>query len=372
MIITNGLVFTEENTFKKKDLYIHNHQLVNSPSELTDSEKTNLLDANGLMILPGLIDLHIHGCAGYDFCDGSHEGLVTMAKHLKAHGITSFCPTTMTVSKQSLETICASINYIQSNEESKILGINMEGPFVSAKKKGAQSVEHIATADINLFDSLNSLSNNQVKLITIAPEEPNALSFIHQLHAANPDIIISLGHTVASYETAMIALESGASHITHLYNAMMPFSHREPGLIGAALDSYNTTVELICDGYHIHPSVIRATFTMFGAGRVILVSDNMRASGMSDGKYTLGGQDVYVKERKATLLDGTLAGSVTNLFDCMKRAISFGISVEDAINAATKNPAKKLGVYDSIGSIAIGKQADLLLVDSDFNLVKVL
>ena len=204
-----------------------------------------------------------------------------------------------------------------------------------------------------------------IKLVHIAPENEGAMEFIEEM---KDDVVISIAHTVADYDTAAKALELGASHVTHLYNAMPPFSHRAPGVIGAARDDEKCHVELICDGVHIHPSVVRATFAMFGRDRVILISDSMRATGLTDGQYTLGGQDVFVKGPLATLADGTIAGSATNLMGCLKVAVQkMGIPLEDAVGCATANPAKEIGIYDRCGSISEGKDADFVLLDADLN-----
>ena len=208
-----------------------------------------------------------------------------------------------------------------------------------------------------------------MRLVTLAPNMEGAEEFIKEMHE---EVCISLGHTAADYDCASGAMKLGAHHVTHLYNAMQPFGHRAPGLIGAAMDDPECMVELICDGYHIHPSAIRAAFRLFGPERVILISDSMRATGMENGTYELGGQEVTVKDRKAVLKDGTLAGSATNLYGCMCKAIEFGIPLEQAIMAATANPARSIGIFDRVGSIRIGKQADLLLVSENLELKRVI
>ena len=203
----------------------------------------------------------------------------------------------------------------------------------------------------------------------IAPEEPGAMNFIDKV---KDNVVVSIAHTAADYDTAMEAIQHGATHATHLYNAMPPMNHRKPGVIGAIRDSYQCHAELICDGVHIHPSVIRATFAMLGAGRIILISDSMRATGLEDGEYTLGGQPVVVKGNLATLHDGTIAGSATNLMDCLRYVVKkAGISLETAVMCATENPAKEIGIYDKVGSISVGKQADFVLIDEELNIKRV-
>lgn len=367
MIIKNGLVFGEDFSFSRRDVYIDDaHQIAATPSGTDDS----VVDAQGLYVLPGLVDVHIHGAVGCDFCDGSSEGLSQIAAYLRANGITSFCPTSMTLQEERLLEIFQTIRHVpESRCHSHIAGIHMEGPFLSPAKKGAQKESHLRTPDIGMFERLNDACDGSIRLVTVAPELPGADLFIRELHSR---LSISLGHSAASYETARKAFCGGANHVTHLFNAMPPFLHRDPGIIGAAADNENVMVEIICDGIHIHPSVIRNTFRMFGDDRVILISDAMRATGMADGEYELGGQPVFKSGKYATLADGTLAGSATNLFDCMRNAVSFGVPLTSAIKAATWNPAKSIGLADSIGSLAPGGRADILLVDKNLNLVRVI
>ena len=348
MIIKNGQVFQEDGSFKVQDLYVENHKIVASESEVTDK---TVVDAAGLKVIPGLVDVHSHGAFGHDFSDADVEGLKIILKYEKSHGITSYCPTSMTLPAKELKKIFSTITE------------------VGAMKKGAHVEGYIRRPDAEFFRELNRYSGNMVKLVTLAPNMEGAMEFIDEVHN---EVCISLGHTGADYGTASEAMRRGAHHVTHLYNAMMPLAHREPGLIGAASDDPECMVEMICDGIHIHPSVIRATFKMFGPERVVLISDSMMATGMENGTYQLGGQEVTMKDCKATLKDGTIAGSATNLYDCMRKVISFGVPVEEAIFAATRNPAKSIGIYDEVGSLSVGKEADILLVDDEFTLKKVL
>jgi N-acetylglucosamine-6-phosphate deacetylase len=240
----------------------------------------------------------------------------------------------------------------------------MEGPFLSEKKKGAQNGEWLHKPDVEMFRRLQAKSGNLFKLVSIAPEEKGALSFISEL---KDEVVISLAHTTADYDMALKAMRQGACQVTHLYNAMPPFHHREPGVIGAAFDTPTCRVELIGDGVHIHPSVMRATFEMFGENRIILISDSMMATGMPDGQYTLGGQTVKVTGNTATLVsDSTLAGSVTNLMDCMKNVVkNMDIPLETAVKCAAVNPAKAIGIYEHYGSIKPGMVANIVLLDPE-------
>ena len=366
MIIKRGKVFQEDGNFLEQTLYVNDHRLVDKAEYQYDGE---VIDAEGLLVLPGLVDIHSHGAAGEDFSDGNPEGLKKILQYEKRCGITSYCPTSMTFPKERLRQIFASIKGAQTEDGATVVGINMEGPFLDPAKNGAHVEKWIAAPDVAFVRELNQDADGLVRLVTLAPNMDGAEEFIKEMHE---EVCISLGHTAADYDCASRAMKLGAHHVTHLYNAMQPFGHRAPGLIGAAMDDPECMVELICDGYHIHPSAIRAAFRMFGPERVILISDSMRATGMENGTYELGGQEVTVKDRKAVLKDGTLAGSATNLYGCMCKAVEFGIPLEQAIMAVTANPARSIGIFDQVGSIRIGKQADLLLVSENLELKRVI
>lgn len=366
MIIKRGKVFQEDGNFLEQTLYVNDHRLVDKAEYQDDGE---VIDAEGLLVLPGLVDIHSHGAAGEDFSDGNPEGFKKILQYEKRCGITSYCPTSMTFPKERLRQIFASIKGAQTEDGATVVGINMEGPFLDPAKKGAHVEKWIAAPDVAFVRELNQDADGLVRLVTVAPNMDGAEEFIKEMHE---EVCISLGHTAADYDCASRAMKLGAHHVTHLYNAMQPFGHRAPGLIGAAMDDPECMVELICDGYHIHPSAIRAAFRMFGPECVILISDSMRATGMENGTYELGGQEVTVKDRKAVLKDGTLAGSATNLYGCMCKAVEFGIPLEQAIMAATANPARSIGIFDRVGSIRIGKQADLLLVSENLELKRVI
>ena len=369
MIIKNGTVYQEDKTFAKKDLYIEDGIIVENAGQVSDKTE---MDAEGLLVLPGLIDVHSHGAVGHDFSDGDMEGLKKILAYEYAHGITSYCPTSMTIDKEELRKIFRAMGSFQEGTEdapmSYVAGINMEGPFLDAGKKGAHRAECIMAPDVAFFRECNEACGNLIRLVTLAPNTEGAMEFTRELH---DEVSISLGHSGADYNTAKAALEAGANHVTHLFNAMMPLGHRAPGLIGAAAEDENCMAEIISDGIHVHESMVRAAFKLF-PGRIVLISDSMRATGMENGTYDLGGQKVTVKERLATLENGTIAGSATNVFDCMKNAVSFGIPLEEAIAAATINPAKSIGIFYHTGSLTPGKRADVILLDKDLNLVKVI
>ena len=320
------------------------------------------LDAEGGYLIPGLIDVHTHAAVGEDASDGSAEGMLKMSRYDAHEGVTSWCPTTMTLKEPVLDKAMRTIGSFERPEDgAKVAGINLEGPFLCYAKRGAQAAENLHEPDIDMFRRLNAASGNIIRLVTIAPEEPGAMEFIREI---SKECTVSLGHTMADYDTAMAAYEAGASHATHLYNGMPNLLHRAPGVIGAASDA-GATVELITDGFHIHPSVIRLTHRLFGE-KLVLISDSLRCAGMPDGDYTLGGQPITMKNGKATLKDSdTLAGSSIHLMDGVRRSVSFGIPLEAAITAATLAPARVIRMEDSIGSIAPGLSADLVWLDEN-------
>lgn len=367
MIIKNANIYTEDHRFLKGTVAVENGRFVsNAEADETDGRS---VDAEGLYMIPGLVDIHFHGCMGADMCDGTEQALNVITAYEASIGVTSICPATMTIPKDELLAVMKNAGEYKYHGGSHLVGINMEGPFISPSKKGAQAAENIMHCDYEYFSRLQKAANGLIKLVDIAPEEPGAMEFIDR---AKGEVVISLAHTASDYDTAKKAIEHGASHATHLYNAMPPMNHRNPGVIGAVRDSEKCHVELICDGVHIHPSVIRATFAMFGAERMILISDSMRATGLEDGEYTLGGQPVTVKGNLATLHDGTIAGSATNLMDCMRFAVKeAGIPLETAVMCATENPAKEIGIFHETGSIAAGKKADFVLLDKELNIIGV-
>ncbi|MCR5421942.1 MAG: N-acetylglucosamine-6-phosphate deacetylase [Lachnospiraceae bacterium] len=323
-------------------------------------------DLKGAYVIPGLIDIHHHGNCGADFCDGDADKLAEIGAFLLKRGITSFLPASMTLPLDRLSGIFKSAKALVKNPPqniSRIMGIRMEGPFLSEKHKGAQKGEYLLPPDYGSFRELYEECGQIIRIIDIAPELYGANDFIRM---ASGVCRVSLAHTDATYEEAEEAFKAGAGHITHLFNAMNPLHHRAPGVIGAAYDNKDITVELICDGLHIHPSVIRMAFEMF-KGRVCLISDAARCLGMPDGVYEFGGQEVILKDRRLTLKDGTIAASVTDLYDCMLNAVKFGISKEEAVYSATMIPAGVIGYDDIIGSLETGKYADFVICDSELN-----
>ena len=377
MIIDNVYVFTPDKAFVKGGIILDGDK-IRQVYEEKDAPQLNgdVLDGKGCYAIPGLIDLHFHGCKGDDFCDGDKAAIGRIAEYEASVGVTAIAPATMTLPVEELEQILhTAAEYKKETKDCRkadFLGINMEGPFISPAKKGAQDARNILPCNVEICDRFLKASEGLVKFIGIAPEESeHAAEFIREVHER---VNVSLAHTNADYDTAMEACRAGANHAVHLYNAMPAFTHRAPGVVGAVFDNKDVMAEIICDGIHIHPSVVRATFQMMGADRMILISDSMRATGMRDGQYTLGGLDVKVVGRLATLVsDGAIAGSATNLMDCMRTVVKkMELPLETAVACATINPARSLGVEEQYGSLEAGKKAHVVLLDQDLELKAVI
>jgi N-acetylglucosamine-6-phosphate deacetylase len=359
MKVTGGQIFDLKKGFVAGDLYTNGTKIA------AESGDDRVLDATGCYVIPGLVDVHFHGCVGEDFSDASADGLQRIADFELSEGVTYICPAGMTLPEEQLTKICetTAAHREKNSGGAEVVGAHLEGPFLSMAKKGAQNGAFIHNPDADMLMRLQQAAKGCVKLVTVAPEEPNGLEFVRA--AAEAGITVSLGHTTAGYDTAKAAFACGASHATHLYNGMPPLHHRDPGVIGAAFDAPGARVELICDGIHIHESVVRLTFRMFGAERTVLISDSLRATGMPDGRYPFGGQEIEVCGNRATIADHpeTLAGSVTSLMGCVRKAVEFGIPLADAVRAASYNPAQAIGIDDRAGTLDIGKEASLVLLD---------
>ena len=368
MIIRNGLVFGTDCAFTKADLAFENGIIANiAPVGSLTGEG---FDAEGAYVLPGFVDIHTHGCVNGDFCDADCAGLEKMLAYYGRHGVTSIVTAAMSYGEDTLIGIIrTAVPYFGRTGYGAVLrGINMEGPFLNPDKSGAQNPDNIIAPDREMFDRLYAASGGNIRLLGVAPELPGGLELIRH---ASRHCAVSLAHTIADYDTAVAAFNAGAGHLTHMFNAMPPFAHRAPGVIGAAFDSA-AYVEIICDGVHLHPSVVRSVFSMFGASRICLVSDSVRATGMPDGEYELGGQAIVVKNGRSNLADGgSIAGSVVNLPDCVRNAVKFGIQFKDAVRAASLNPARAASIDSIAGSLEPGKSADILIWDEDFRTVAV-
>ncbi len=356
-VIANGEAFTGEG-FAHRDLFIE-------AGRFTDlTQEGEVVDASGCYVIPGLVDIHFHGSAGADVSDGDEQGLHAMGAYEASRGITAICPATMTLSEDQLTRAAISARaYEPTATEADLVGLNMEGPYISPQKIGAQNPAYVRKADPQEFRRLQEAAGGLFKLVDIAPEEEGALEFIKELAS---EVRISLAHTCTDYETAQAAFEAGARHLTHLYNAMEPMHHRKPGPIPAAVEHDQVTAEIIADGIHIHPAMVRLAFTLFGDERMILISDTLRAAGLGDGVYDLGGQDVTVKGFEARIDNGALAGSVSDLMRCLYVAVrQMGIPLTSAVKAASSNPAKAIKVDHDFGSLEPGHVASAVLLDQE-------
>lgn len=316
-------------------------------------------DLDGALVIPGLVDIHVHGCAGADFSDGDYAGLVRMARYLARRGVTSFAPASMTLPYDALDKAfhaAARLHREGLADGARLMGIQMEGPFLSREKRGSQNPAYLRLPDWDRFLRLYDAAEGLLRIVDVAPELPGAVEFTRR---ASEKCRVSVAHTAAGYDQAAAVFDAGATHLTHLFNAMSGIHHRHPGPIGAASERENVTAELICDGIHVHPSAVRMAFRLF-PGRICLISDALRCCGMADGSYSLGGQEILLSGGVARLTGGAIAGSAADLYQCMRRAVSFGIPREQAVWAATALPARVIGRESETGAIADGRAADFV------------
>lgn len=365
MILKNAEVFNGDFEKIRADVKIEGEKI----SKIGDFSSEDGLDLTGLVVMPGLIDMHIHGCGGADTGDATPEALETMSQTLVKNGVTSFCPASMTLSFEELTKIFANIDAMKDKVGGAYIhGANMEGPYIAMSKKGAQNPLYVRNPDKEEFKKLYEGCNGAIRVVDIAPECDGGDEFIKEIQPICP---VSIAHTDAGYDEAVHAIELGVRHITHLFNAQSGLHHRKPGVVGAAFDvgrANGVRTELICDGFHIHPATLRIAFREMGEDGTVIISDSMKAAGCPDGDYDLGGQPVYVRDGKALLADGTIAASTSNVYKELKNVISFGIPEKQAVKSATINPAKAIRVDDKTGSIEEGKFADILVVDKDYNI----
>lgn len=365
MILKNATVFNGDFEKVRADVAIEGERI----SKIGDLSGADELDLTDMTVMPGLIDIHIHGCGGADAGDATPEALETMSQTLVKNGITSFCPASMTLSFEELTKIFANIDEMKNKVGGAYIhGANMEGPYIAMSKKGAQNPLYVRNPDKEEFKRLFDGCNGSIKVVDIAPECDGGDEFIKEIQPICP---VSIAHTDAGYDEAVHAIELGVRHITHLFNAQSGLHHRKPGVVGAAFDvgkEKGVRAELICDGFHIHPVTLRIAFRAMGEDGTVIVSDSMKAAGCPDGDYDLGGQPVYVRDGKALLADGTIAASTSNVYKELKNVISFGIPEKQAVKSATINPAKAIRADRETGSIEEGKLADILVVDKDYNI----
>lgn len=358
MILKNADIFDSEFAPRRADVRVEDGKIAEIGEKLNGGEEHDL---SGCVILPGFIDIHIHGCGGADFSDAQPDKLETMSRTLASFGVTSFCPASMTLPYDRIEKAFENAaGYLGKECGAYIHGINMEGPFLSYAKRGAQNPEYLHEPDIDELKKLDKIC--KIRLVSLAPELPGAIEFARE---ASKICTVSAAHTAATFEQAELGYKNGITHTTHLLNGMDPIYNRKPGAAVAALRAENATAELISDGMHIHPAYLALLYKILGEDRSVAVSDSMCASGLGDGEYELGGTTVYVKDGKALLADGTIAASTTNIFAEFRNIISFGVPVRQAVKSCTINPARAIGVDGVTGSIAVGKRADFTVLSSD-------
>ena len=362
--------------YKNARIYCSDFQFRNGAFEVVNGKFASVLpecvpedaiDLQGATVIPGLVEVHSHGCAGADFSDGDYEGLKAMAKQYAAWGVTSFAPASMTLPYDVLEKAFATAKQLaEENIEglSVLRGIQMEGPYFSYKKRGAQNADYLKEPDFEGFQALQEGCGGLIRIVDIAPELPGAAEFVEK---ASKLCTVSIAHTDSDYDHAKAAIDAGVTHLTHLYNAMPAIHHRTPGVIPAAVENENVQAEIIADGYHIHPASVRLAFTMF-KNRMILVSDSGRCAGKDEGyRFDLGGQMAEIRGGVAKLVGtDTIACSASNMWACLTNVLSWGIPEEEAVRAATYNPAKAIGATDVVGSIAEGKVADFIVCNGDY------
>jgi N-acetylglucosamine-6-phosphate deacetylase len=367
MMLSNFTIADSTNDSFVGDIYVEDGKIIEVAASLDRLADVHLQDeGRKWFVVPGFIDIHIHGATGFDTMDATQQALDGLASALPCEGTTSFLATTMTQSDSAISKALVNTSLFQAQDnQAEMLGVHLEGPFISPDRAGAQPIEYIRKPSISLFEQWQKQSGNRIKLVTIAPETEGGLAFIEELSKSG--VLVSIGHSDATAETVSKAVEAGARHVTHLYNQMSPFHHREPGLVGACLLEDDLSVELIADFIHSHPKALELAFRQKKAQRVILITDAMRAKGLQPGIYDLGGQDVHVNHNEARLGDGTLAGSVLTMENATKNMKSAtGCTISELVAMTSTNAAKKLGLSNK-GRIEAGKDADFTIIDENWN-----
>jgi len=365
-IISNGTIITPFQSLENKAISIEKGKItaIKERKVMDIPAGVEVIDAGNGFVVPGFIDIHVHGGGGSDIMDGKYEAVKQVATTHSRFGTTAFLPTTMTMSKDKIIRSLKSVHeaFIKGTGAAEILGINLEGPYINPEKKGAQKEKDIKRPSTREFLEFNQASGNLIRIVTIAPEMPGAIDLIRWLHKKG--IIASVGHSNATYKQVQEGILAGLSHVTHTFNAMRGFNHREPGVVGAALSSPKLILEMIADGIHLHPVAMKILIKIKEMGKIVLITDAMRAAGKPEGTYNLGGQEVTVTRGQARLKDGTLAGSVLTMDKAVCNMIDkVGVSLTEAIQMATANPARCLGVESKKGSLEPGKDADIVILN---------
>lgn len=372
--IINGKIILPDQIVEGKALVFDRKiEAIADPSTLDQYENLEIIDAEGQYVSPGLVDVHIHGCGGEDTSDNKPGAIQKMSQMITKFGVTSWLPTSMTLPAEHLaktfELVREAKKASEEDPESwggaQVLGVNMEGPYINVERKGAHVAEYIQAPDVEFTKQFADV----IKLVTIAPEVPGGMEFVERI-SKETDIVCSLGHTAADYKTAKECFAKGCNHVTHLFNAQTGLHHRDPGVVGAALTSPEVYTEMICDTFHIHSGVFQLVADC-KKDKLVLITDCMRAGGLPDGEYSLGGQKVFVKGIECRLESGTIAGSVLRLYKGVQNVVKHtNWKLEQAVAAASLSPAKSIGMGDRKGSLEVGKDADILLADADFEIIK--
>jgi len=365
-IISNGTIITPFQSLENKAISIEKGKItaIKERKVMDIPAGVEVIDAGNGFVVPGFIDIHVHGGGGSDVMDEGYEAVKQVATTHSRFGTTAFLPTTMTMSKDKIIGSLKSIHeaFIKGTGAAEILGVHLEGPYISSEKKGAQKEKDIKKASIGEFLEFNQASGNLIRIVTLAPEKPGAIDLIRWLHKNG--IIASVGHSNATYKQVQEGIKAGLTHVTHTFNAMRGFNHREPGVVGAALSSPKLILEMIADGIHLHPVAMKILIKIKEIGKIVLITDAMRAASKPEGTYNLGGQEVTVVRGQARLKDGTLAGSVLTMDKAVCNMVDkVGVSLTEAIQMATTSPARCLGVESKKGSLEPGKDADIVILN---------
>ncbi|MFD2616784.1 N-acetylglucosamine-6-phosphate deacetylase [Terrilactibacillus laevilacticus] len=366
-IVSGCSIYSDQNWIKRGSIKVDREKIVNISSnrKIEDAREEVYHFPDTYKCLPGMIDIHIHGVAGADTMDATPETFTMMSHSLPKEGTTSFLATTITQSKEAIEKALSAVNLYMQNQQSgmaEILGVHLEGPFINPKRAGAQPIEYIRNAEIKLFEKWQNLAGGNIKIVTLAPEVGDNLHFIKYL--TKHDVVTSIGHSDGTFDDINKAVLAGATQVTHLYNGMKGLHHREPGVLGSAFIFPELYTELICDGYHVSKEMVNFAYQIKGKEKIILITDAMRAKCLKNGVYDLGGQDVYVKDGMAKTVHGTLAGSLLKMKDSIQNMLMFtDAKLEDIVQMGAINPAKQCGVYEKKGSLEIGKDADLIVLN---------